>query len=113
MRTKWWGFTRGPTLLSLTSASPLTIVRNVNGVTGGTMTRRTRRIPIALAVVALMLFGAVRAQAATITLNNADGVWADAARSPTCLRWNNTAPTTDEIQVAYGRSSGSSSCPGS
>ncbi|NLF77226.1 MAG: DUF11 domain-containing protein, partial [Chloroflexi bacterium] len=74
------------------------------------MTRRTRRIPMAIAVVALMLFGAVLVQAATITLNNADGVWANAAGSPTCLRWNNTAPTTDENQVAYGYRD---SCPGS
>jgi hypothetical protein len=77
------------------------------------MKLRLRTVSLAVTVVALMLLGAALVQAAIVTLNNVDGTWSNAAGSPTCLRYNNTANTTDENQVAYGSSSYPISCPSS
>jgi uncharacterized repeat protein (TIGR01451 family) len=72
----------------------------------------------AMAITIVAVFGltsTVLADAISLTLASADGIWIDARTSggsdPTCVRYNNTATVGDENQVAYGRSG--SSCPSS
>jgi hypothetical protein len=58
-------------------------------------------------LLALVLALAIAGIALALTLANADGIWSNArtgnAESVYCLEYNNTASTTDENQVRYGR----------
>ncbi len=61
--------------------------------------------PLAI-ILALLIVGTALA----LTLASADGLWSNATGdggAPTCLVYNNTAPTTDENQVRYGDNDGS------
>jgi uncharacterized repeat protein (TIGR01451 family) len=59
------------------------------------------------------LTSTVLADAISLTLASADGIWSNAQTGsggdPTCIRYNNTVTVGDENQVAYGRTG--SSCP--
>ncbi|OPY52674.1 MAG: hypothetical protein A4E49_01779 [Methanosaeta sp. PtaU1.Bin112] len=64
-----------------------------------------------LAAIMLMSLLASIHPCQAVTLSNVDGIWSSASPSyASCLRYSNTADTTDENKVAYGSSG---SCPNS
>lgn len=76
--------------------------------------RKSRsRLSVAIILISLFLMyllGSVNSCQA-VTLSNVDGIWNSASPSyASCLRYSNTADTTDENKVAYGSSG---SCPNS
>jgi hypothetical protein len=64
--------------------------------------RSSKGICVALIIAFVLTFAAVQTGAA-LELNWADGIWQNAAGTPTCLIYDNSGPTDDENLVAYGR----------
>jgi hypothetical protein len=72
--------------------------------------RSSKGICVALIIAFVLTFAVVQTGAA-LELNWADGIWQNAAGTPTCLMYANTVPTSDENQVAYGWNSYPIHCP--
>ena len=72
--------------------------------------RSSKGIFVAL-IIAFVLTVAVVQTGAALELNWADGIWQNAAGTPTCLMYDNTGPTYDENKVAYGSLYSSLVCP--
>jgi hypothetical protein len=72
--------------------------------------RSSKGICVAVIIAFVLTFAVVQTGAA-LELNWADGIWQNEAGSPTCLKYKNTLPTSDENQVAYGRRPSDYYCP--